>query len=239
MRRTDGALRTPFVLTFAAAAVAAAPSTCAPRSDSPVSDGGGPGHDAAADGSSGAAGLSGSGGSSGEAGDAEGLDGNVGDAGPVADCPSAPPTFEGEGWNDCAAARAPRCHYDVTCQSGVVPLDFRCAPGGWVLDGPPACVQPYDSCPGTSLHCVPTYGWTFEVSYDSNPPGPCPASRPSPGATCRPGGFGGDPDACGYACSGGVVAPWTVLRCEPGSAGAAGAGPDPSWTSDGACGAAR
>lgn len=123
----------------------------------------------------------------------------------------------------------------MTCQSGAVSLDFECdAYGAWRVAGATTCPQPYDSCPGTSLRCVPGTGWGFDVNYNYNPPGPCPTTAPSAGDACQPGGFGGDPDACGYPCtSAGPASGWTVLRCDFGDGGT----PASAWTSDNACSA--
>lgn len=152
-------------------------------------------------------------------------------------CPPDPPNFGSAGWQTCHLPAGKTCHYDIACQSGAVSLDFGCDElGNWQVAQQEPCREPYDSCPGTSLRCTPSADWTFEVNYDYNPPGPCPDSAPSAGDTCQPGGFGGDPEACGYACAGMDAANgWTVLRCDFSDAGS----PTSTWTSDNACSADR
>jgi hypothetical protein len=156
------------------------------------------------------------------------------DADAASPCPPAPPDFYGAGWETCTLTAGVSCHYDIACQSGAVSLGFACDNGTWHVAQQQACAQPYDSCPGTSLRCVPGADWTFEVNYNYNPPGPCPPSAPSAGGSCQPGGFGGDPDACGYPCDGvDAASGWTVLRCDFSDAGSS----TSAWTSDNACNA--
>jgi hypothetical protein len=62
-----------------------------------------------------------------------------------------------------------------------------------------------------------------------NPPAPCPAEAPVIGASCRPGGFGGDRERCGYRCPNGDG--WTIRNCVAIND----SGSESIWTSDGAC----
>ncbi|MCA9597889.1 MAG: hypothetical protein KC776_31470 [Myxococcales bacterium] len=214
-------MRAPFVVTISAAVAAGALASCGGNTVTASEKGdGGPGGSDGAAGTAGSAGLGGLGGLGGSSG-------APADAG--APCPPDPPTFGGKGWTTACVPHQV-CHYDIACQSGKISLDIECDPKSsehWKVVDPLQCSQPYDSCPGTSLICSPEGGWYFYTNYDYNPPGPCPPTQPSEGAQCMPGGFGGDPSACGYPCSA-AGSSWTVMHCEFGD------GPS-VWTGDGAC----
>lgn len=156
---------------------------------------------------------------------------------PVVECP---PEFD-SGYSAIACPLAGACMRDFTCASGDRRFTLHCdpmpppAPTGlhqWSLGVP--CELPFDHChsdlgPSPGADCV---GGQWQLlGVGGNPPAPCPMPAPTVGATCRPGGFGGDREHCGYRCPDG--ANWTVLSCLPGLPDA---GITPyTWQSDGGC----
>lgn len=145
-----------------------------------------------------------------------------------------------------ACPPAGACTRQFTCASGDRTFTLHCdpfpppAPAGshqWSLDAP--CELPFDHChsdvgPSPGADCV---GGQWQLlGVGGNPPAPCPMPAPTVGATCRPGGFGGDREHCGYRCPDGVS--WTVLSCLARSldAGIPDTGIVPyTWQSDGGC----
>lgn len=137
-------------------------------------------------------------------------------------CPADIPN----GYQNCDFPDGVACSYEVACQSGAVTLSFACSGGFWEVE-PQPCAYPYDSCPGTELYCDGTW-W---MPSGTNPPSPCPAKIPDPGATCYPGEMGGDWEHCGYPCGAGdpEIDGWTVASCVLGPSDAY------AWQHDGAC----
>jgi hypothetical protein len=230
-------VRTPFVITVAAAASTFS-AGCGGETDggsgavggtAGTTATGGTGGSTGGSGGSGATGgggaggtgaLGGSGGTGG--GGTGGTTGGVGGFGgnpPL--CPAALP-----GWYEQCAPDGVQCGYDIGCQSGQVSITLTCTSGYWNVV-PGTCAQPYDSCPGTDLYCSEGYGWT--MPQGTNPPSPCPATKPAVGEKCYSGGFGGVHEKCGYPCDPATGAGWTVMTCPYQN------GPDSAWESDGAC----
>jgi len=232
-RRTP---RTPFVFTVAAAAASVFSPGCGGETSSsdpdPTGGSAGTGGTAATGGTGGSTGGSGgsgaSGGSGGTTGGAGGTTGGsggtTGGAGGVGGGPNCPATLPSS-YDPCVDGAA--CLYDVPCQSGTVSFTLSCANGYWDV-APGTCAQPYDSCPGTMLHCEPSYGWT--MPQGTNPPSPCPDPVPVAGEQCYSGGFGGVHEKCGYPCDPATKSGWTVMTCPYEG------GTDSKWQSDGACG---
>lgn len=139
---------------------------------------------------------------------------------PPAPCPAEAP----DGYTSCDLPPDQICTYDVPCQSGVRSLSFVCDAGMFVFTDQ-ACVEPYDSCPGTEYYCDGSW-WMPALT---NPPSPCPEVIPPDGTPCYPGGMGNDWEHCGYACDGkDASSGWTVVSCvEDGGSFA--------WESDAYC----
>jgi hypothetical protein len=149
-----------------------------------------------------------------------------------------PPEFDSYG---SACPLAGTCTRAFTCASGDRTFTLHCdpmpppAPAGahtWSLDAP--CELPFDHChsdvgPSPGADCIGGQ-WRL-LGVGGNPPAPCPMEAPTVGVACRPGGFGGDREQCGYRCADGTG--WTILGCLPGHADA-GITPN-TWQSDAAC----
>jgi hypothetical protein len=118
------------------------------------------------------------------------------------------------------------CTYDVACQSGTRSLSLLCGEYSWEMAPGQLCTQSYDSCPDTDYYCDTE--WLMPLG--TNPPAPCPSTRPVDGEKCFSGGFGGVWPNCGYLCDDNAT--WTVAACE---APMPGPNPDGVWKLDGAC----
>lgn len=138
---------------------------------------------------------------------------------------NCPPTVPGSS-PPCSQGQS--CSYDVNCQSGVQSFEYVCNQHStWEVTAK-SCDKPYDSCPGTELYCNGNDGWFYPQG--SNPPYPCPESRPSAGVPCQIN-FNGTWEHCGYPCDSSPTAKWTVSTCAYDSTSLSGR----SWQSDGAC----
>ncbi len=172
-------------------------------------------------GSAGSGATGGSAGSGGTAG--SGATGGVGpDGGPI--CPAEPPGSS-FGYKKCPVIGA-SCQYDVKCQSGTQKFTFNCDKNGYWNVAPQKCALAYDSCPNTDLYC----STQWMIPQGTNPPSPCPTTKPTAGDKCFAGGFGGVWENCGYRCDSSPNSKWTVMSCKyvPNV--------DSKWESDGACG---
>lgn len=138
--------------------------------------------------------------------------------------PACPPEAP-DAYTSCDLEPGQTCTYDVSCQSGLRTLSFRCGALGLYEFADQACEVPYDSCPGTEYYCDGTW-W---MPNSTNPPSPCPQDAPMGGDACLVGEMGGDWPYCGYACDGVDASNgWTVLSC-------VGPDGDQQWFTDGAC----
>lgn len=137
---------------------------------------------------------------------------SVGSGGSAPSCPPEPPSFGSTSCTDEVPVGTV-CRYDVSCQSGQVSLRFLCGEFAWEMVAGQACSQPFDSCPGTNYYC----DGEWLLPQGSNPPSPCPSSRPSGGEACFSGGMGGVWPACGYYCD--DMTSWTVAVCDEPSPG--------------------
>jgi len=133
--------------------------------------------------------------------------GSGGSGGSTPNCPPEPPAY---GSMSCAddVPTGTVCRYDVSCQSGSVDLQFVCGDFAWEMRPGQACTQPFDSCPSTDYYC----DGEWVMPQGSNPPSPCPSTRPNGGEACFTGGMGGVWPACGYYCD--DKSSWTVAVCD-------------------------
>ncbi len=218
--RKQRRFRTPFVITTAAAVSSISLMACGGSTNSDSGTGG----TAGTSGSGGSTGgVGGSGGTGGAPGGSGGVGGTSVDAG--ANCPPTVP-----GWYEqCTAGQS--CNYDVACQSGAQSFNYVCNENSFWDLAPKSCDKPYDSCPGTELYCNAGFGWS--IPQGTNPPSPCPDTRPNPGDACSAAPMGGVWENCGYPCDATPTAKWTVLTCKYDPADPTG---QSTWESDGACG---
>ncbi len=232
MHRRERALRVPFVLTLAA--LAAAPVACGGDAEGGSGSAGGSGGTSGGTGGTSGSGTGGSG-SGGVGGNPPMPDGGgSGGAGgaPSSDCPPQLPDVG----QQCSVEVLQQtvCEYDVPCQSGSVKLGFRCTGDStyaeWHVE-PSQCGEQYDSCPGTQLYCDGTW-WSPD---GTNPPSPCPATRPAWGTECSTSSMGGVHASCGYRC-GGTSTAWTIGTCIQQEVADAGVPPVGQWYWDSACG---
>jgi hypothetical protein len=168
----------------------------------------------------GGGGDAGSGGTPGNAGTA-GTGGVATDGGNPVGCPPQAP----DGIQACSLEPNVKCAYVHQCNSGDVRLQNVCRSGRFELV-PEPCAMPYDSCPGTGLHCDEQWLLTLLPPPDS--PGPCPSDRPVDGSACSTFGASSTWKRCGYACDRGTGG-WTVVECVRNDGGSE------QWQSDGAC----
>jgi len=147
---------------------------------------------------------------------------SVGSGGSSPGCPPEPPPY---GSSACAGEVpvGTVCSYVVPCQSGERSLDFVCAEYSWEMVEGQACTLPFDSCPNTDFYC----NGDWILPQGTNPPAPCPSTRPKTGEVCFSGGFGIWP-ACGYYCDDKTT--WTTAECVMPRQGV-----DGEWSFDGAC----
>jgi hypothetical protein len=144
-----------------------------------------------------------------------------GTGGALTVCPPTRPSGVYFGPNGCSLPPGMACTYVEHCQSGDVEFSYVCT-NGYLSLQQTGCSLPYDSCPGTSLWCGPS-GWT-DFSTGTNPPAPCPAQRPSDGASCQVFDFGANISPCGYHCEGSACAScpsgtWLTTSCVATDAG--------------------
>lgn len=132
--------------------------------------------------------------------------------GGTSNCPPEPPPYGSTKCTDDVATGTV-CRYDVSCQSGTTSLDLVCGDFAWEMLPGQGCTQPFDSCPGTDYYC----DGEWLMPQGTNPPSPCPPTRPNSGEACFSGGMGGVWPACGYYCD--DKSTWTVALCDETSPG--------------------
>jgi hypothetical protein len=202
--RPNRKLAAPFVMTVATLALPSAMSACGGSTNS---DSGGAG--GAGGGKGGTSGSGATGGTSATGG--TGATGGIGASGGTGGGASCPPTPPSTGSYGTCSPVGIACVYDVTCHSGPSQSTYSCDGTAWSL-APASCAYPDDEC-SDGKHC--TAGtWQPPPDPNYNPPGPCPTTAPTAGATCQPGGFGGDPPACGYPCDADGGPGWFVAHCD-------------------------
>jgi len=210
-------LAAPFVITAAAFTSVGLAGACGGQSESDSGSGGAGGSTGGAGGSGGGTGATGGTTGTGATGGTTGTGatggttgtGATGGTGGTGACPTTPPKTYAYGGGCTTAGLI--CSYDVTCHSGPDKSVYECDGANWSL-APATCANPEDEC-SDGKHC--TQGkWYPSPDPNYNPPGPCPTSAPVHGAACKPGGFGGDPSACGYPCDKDGGAGWSVAHCD-------------------------
>lgn len=183
-----------------------------------------------------------------------------------------PYTHHVQGTGYCDVYTDAPCVYELECQSGTKeiammqypdpdpyayacwqPID-ECRPclfSGTLPDCAPRNVvcadHPYDSCPGTALHCLDysSAGWIWYAPGKNDASSEyldCPPDRPAEGSLCTGIGLPTTGQkisafaACGYHCTkGDTTSPWVVVSCQDPDSGTHLLGRDSTWVYGATC----